>query len=73
MSNHNWSMVDTKTVCAACGIKQSDVGSHLESPYCEKTPEGIEYRERAEYQQLTTAHDCGRQAGIDFFKVNQKR
>lgn len=77
ISDHKWinASVDGKliTVCEHCNVKETDVGSYLESPYCEKTSQAIEHREREEYRWLTSARDCGRQEGERFFESQRSR
>ena len=77
MSAHKYvsRLVGDKTilVCEACNIKESDVRTYRESPYCEKTPEAIDARERYEYSHLASARDCGREEGVDFFKSRSER
>lgn len=76
-SDHKWinALINGKTisVCEQCNVKEKDVGSYLESPYCEKTPQAIEHREREEYRHLTNARDCGRQEGVRIFESRRSR
>jgi len=54
-------------------VKETDIGSYLESSYCYKTPQAIENCEREEYRLLTIARDCGRQEGTRFFESQRSR